>query len=78
MLSRCANPQCKAEFMDVQEGELFVFELPNHVPQYHWLCPPCAARLRVVHEPNGGARVVARPQPLPIPPWGLIQSTECA
>jgi hypothetical protein len=74
MISRCANPECNAEFKNILEGELFVIQLPNHVPSYYWLCPRCASIRRVVHEPTLGVQVVARTEPHPHEPWGLTQS----
>jgi hypothetical protein len=76
MISHCANPECKAEFTHMREGALFVIQVPNDVPEYYWLCPPCAIILHVVHDSSVGMRVEARPDPRPNPPWGLIPSVE--
>jgi len=61
MISHCANPECKGDFMHTPEGELFIIQVPDHVPEYHWLCPPCAVMLHVVHDPSVGMRLTHAP-----------------
>lgn len=44
MLSRCANPDCRAPF-DYGHGRFFRFRLSSrrnsHSVQHHWLCDSC-------------------------------------
>jgi len=59
MVSKCANPECDAEFLYLHEGELFVIELPEKGVAYYWLCATCATYLRVVFDAVEGAKVIA-------------------
>lgn len=59
-VSNCANPECDAAFLYLHEGELFVIELPDKSVACYWLCPSCAKYLRVVFDPEEGAKVIAK------------------
>jgi hypothetical protein len=60
MVSKCANPDCGAEFLYLHEGELFVIELPDKGVKHSWLCPSCAPHMRVAYDPSEGAKVVSK------------------
>lgn len=60
MVTNCVNPDCDAEFLYLHEGELFVIKLPDNGVEPYWLCPSCAPYMRVVYDPSGGAKVVAK------------------
>ncbi len=73
MLSKCANPECSAVLHRLQDGRLFVFDVPviqargtgpapgakHHRPQYHWLCSECSKTLTVSCK-DGSVVTVAR------------------
>jgi hypothetical protein len=71
MLSRCANPECKAPFRYFGEGRLFAFE-NNHEGtetaetsrsvrkvEHYWLCPSCSAGMTLNLDGQGKVAVVS-------------------
>ena len=47
MVSKCANPSCRAEFHFLGEGQLFVRKVREArvTSEIFWLCPRCALLL---------------------------------
>ncbi len=73
MLSKCANPTCRALFRYLHEGKLFVIGpkevLDWHKPrcsakskqiEYAWLCSSCCLHLTIQTDEEVGTRVVRR------------------
>ncbi len=63
MVSKCANPACAATFMRFGTGKLFCLELPMKEGarrmECYWLCPTCAATMRVEIGPGAGPIVIS-------------------
>lgn len=74
MLSKCANPFCKASFRYFHQGKLFRMEMETSQPdeavltragkavrhaEFFWLCDGCAGRMTLESTRNGG--VVVKP-----------------
>jgi len=72
MLARCANPSCRAEFVYLHEGKLFLLkssggrgEFSSRLNfsgqveglQYAWLCDQCATRYEVAIDSEGAVKV---------------------
>ena len=70
MLSKCANPQCRAAFLYLHQGRLFRIETeagahqdaadptarkPTRRLEYFWLCDDCASQMTLARK--GGAIV---------------------
>jgi hypothetical protein len=86
MLTKCANPDCSAQFRYLHEGKLFSIELHDRnanppLPdsyfwesprhtQYFWLCTECASKMTLKVEPGKG--VVATP--IAAPPLVMRQA----
>ena len=73
MISKCANPTCSARFLYMHEGQLYRFEREDAMNdptvrkhstgvEFFWLCPRCAASLKLVQW--GGAGVTTYPRHL--------------
>jgi hypothetical protein len=71
MVSKCANPNCKAQFRYLKEGKLFQVETaklaksgdrgdkkPPHKIENFWLCDKCSVTLTVAIERHKGVVVV--------------------
>lgn len=73
MVSKCANPACKARFKRLHEGRLFHFEVVRgngHGPhlvdsrkapakvEHFWLCSNCSAQMTVKYDKSKGILVV--------------------
>ena len=63
MLSKCANPGCRAAFRYLHTGRLFQFErrdpparvgerIPAQSVEFFWLCDDCAPRFQLVSDAN--------------------------
>ncbi len=76
MLSKCANPTCRALFRYLHEGKLYVIgpkeALDWHKPkcsaksgqvEYAWLCSACCLHLTIQTDEEFGIRVVRRFDP---------------
>src|SRR5207237_8900526 len=77
MLSKCANPQCRAAFLYLHQGKLFRIETeasshqdpaadsgarkPVRRLEYFWLCDDCASQMRLARK-NGEIVTVPREQ----------------
>jgi hypothetical protein len=72
MLSKCANPQCSAEFHYLHEGRLFKIptearkhngdgskKLP-HKLEHFWLCSVCSLTLTIAVDPSNKVLVLPR------------------
>src|ERR1700756_1627302 len=74
MLSKCANPSCKASFRYFHQGKLFRMEMETSEPdeavltrkgkavrhaEFFWLCDRCAGRMTLEHNQYGS--VVIKP-----------------
>jgi hypothetical protein len=69
MVSRCVNPQCRAEFRLLNEGSLFALERRSADTEFFWLCPSCIPHLCVSLDPMGHVSVQAlTDKPIPTPP----------
>jgi hypothetical protein len=60
MVSRCANPDCSANFRYLRDGRLFHLHLKRNGRgqgelrlESFWLCGSCAPRLTVVAQADG-------------------------
>ena len=75
MVSKCANPACKAPFLYFHQGKLFRREgslaheangNPNRNPprrvEFYWLCSDCADKMTLAFEKGVG--VLVRPRPM--------------
>lgn len=73
MLSKCANPNCRALFRYLHEGKLYVIApkeaLARHTPrgaaksghiEYAWLCSSCCLHLTIRLDEEFGTRVVRK------------------
>ena len=60
MVSKCANPNCSAEFMYFGDGKLFEFEsTSSHTTRdFHWLCDNCAKTFKLQKGADGNVSVV--------------------
>lgn len=61
MVSKCANPDCDASFLRLNEGQLFCIEsVQNHgaVAECVWLCPKCSTLMTVSRTVDGRHRLV--------------------
>ncbi len=77
MLSKCANPQCRAAFLYLHQGKLFRIETaaghdqnpgpdpdarkPVRQLEYFWLCDDCASQMTLARK-NGEIVTVPREQ----------------
>ena len=76
MLSKCANPQCTAQFRYLHDGKLFRIEVPSASGnlafandgkkpsrriEFFWLCTVCCAEMMLAYEEDVG--VITRPRP---------------
>jgi hypothetical protein len=53
MLSKCANPSCRASFRYLHEGKLFRIELASERKYEHfWLCPDCCRTMTLAVDGN--------------------------
>lgn len=60
MVSKCANPKCKAPFLYLHEGRLVPVRLAESRIELFWLCADCAPRLSVEVAVDGIMNVVPR------------------
>jgi hypothetical protein len=67
MVSKCANPKCKAPFLYLHEGRLVPVRLAESRIELFWLCADCAPRLSLKIAMDGIINVVPRR------PEGVIQ-----
>jgi hypothetical protein len=60
MVSKCANPNCSAEFMYFGDGKLFEFESTSSraARDFHWLCNECAKSLKLRRRRDGEIELV--------------------
>ncbi len=76
MLSKCANPTCRALFRYLHEGKLYVIgpkeALARHKPRYSaksgqieyaWLCSSCCLHLTIQIDEDFETRVVRKFEP---------------
>ena len=66
MLSKCANPGCRATFLYLHEGKLFRFDtsiqtldrIPVRRVEFFWLCEQCAQDLTLRYNQETGTTIV--------------------
>ena len=65
MVSKCANPNCSAEFMYFGDGRLFEFESTSSraTRDFHWLCKECAKSLKLQRREDGEIELVRSDRP---------------
>jgi hypothetical protein len=69
MVSRCVNPQCRAEFRLLSEGNLFALERRSADTEFFWLCPSCIDLLCVSLDQTGHVSVQSlKDKPIHTPP----------
>lgn len=62
MVSCCANPECRARFLYLRAGKLFVWRRDDGCSsrtEFFWLCGECAHRPQAASFLPGGARLVS-------------------
>jgi hypothetical protein len=73
MLSKCANPDCSAQFQYLSQGKLFQLSptpevdaitggIWEHFYERFWLCEKCCKEMKVIWD---GTRAVVVPLPSP-------------
>jgi len=74
MLSKCANPGCRAPFLYLHAGRLFRFDTGLESPaqettkkatrriEFFWLCEECAGRPTLHYQPGVGIATVPVPE----------------
>jgi hypothetical protein len=72
MLSKCANPGCRALFRYLHQGKLFRLDASSEDSashannkalrrvEYFWLCDECAARVTLHYQKNAGITFESR------------------
>ena len=84
MFSKCANPQCRAEF-DYHGGEFFRFRRPladdgrpanTHSVEHFWLCGKCAASYYLERVHNRGILLRSRGFPTEPPDGQLLVTAD--
>ena len=65
MVSKCANPNCSAEFMYFGDGKLFEFDSASSRASrdFHWLCNECAKSLKLQRREDGEIELVRMDRP---------------
>jgi hypothetical protein len=55
MVSQCVNPACRAAFLYLRHGKLFVLRAgPASPAEVFWLCDACTASFTIEVAPDGG------------------------
>jgi hypothetical protein len=64
MVSKCANPNCSAEFMYLGDGQLFEFDSASWraTRDFHWLCKECSKSLKLQRGADGQIELVRMDQ----------------
>ena len=70
MVTKCANPECKARFLYFREGRLFVTQShttgnagtidPVIYPRFYWLCERCSAGMTLEFDNEGNSTIVPK------------------
>ena len=73
VLNKCANEDCPALFLYLQQGKLFHFPRIHKIPargapmEAFWLCEPCSERMTLQWTDGAGVRTVPIPQHKTVP-----------
>jgi len=63
MVSQCVNPACRAAFLYLRHGKLFVLRAGTASPaEVFWLCDACTASFTIDLAPDGGIRLTPLPK----------------
>lgn len=64
MVSECSNPACRAPFLYLRAGRIFMLRrqspLGGSSVEHFWLCGSCAEYLSLKFESNGATSLVRR------------------